>query len=215
MMGSVNKVILIGNLGADPEVSQTQSGTSVAKLRMATNESWTDKSGNRQERTEWHRVTVWGKTAEHCGQSLSQGRQVYVEGRLQTSEYTDKEGITRKATEIVADRVVFLSGAGAGGGQGGGQSGGGNWGGSSGGGKGGGGWGGGSNGGGGQGWGGAGQGGGQAGGQPAPQGGGGGWGNNGQQGGSGGRGGAGQPGGQGGAWGGQGGQQGGGGSINF
>lgn len=124
-MASVNKVILLGNLGADPEVRYTQTGTAVCSLRMATNEVWNDRDGNRQERTEWHRITVWGKTAELCGQYLSKGRQVYVEGRLQSSEYTDREGINRKGWEVVSDRVVFLSG-GERGGRGGG--GGGNWG---------------------------------------------------------------------------------------
>lgn len=122
-MASVNKVILLGNLGADPEVRYTQSGTAVCSLRMATNEVWNDRDGNRQERTEWHRITVWGKTAELCGQYLSKGRQVYVEGRLQSSEYTDREGINRKGWEVVSDRVVFLSG-----GERGGRGGGGGWG---------------------------------------------------------------------------------------
>lgn len=131
-MASVNKVILVGNLGADPELRNTQGGQAVCNLRLATNEVWTDKSGNAQERTEWHSITAWGKTAELCGQYLSKGRQVYIEGRLQSREYEDKEGVTRKVWEVVADRVVFLSGGeGGGGGRrsgGGGGGGGGGWG---------------------------------------------------------------------------------------
>ena len=109
-MASVNKVILIGNLGADPEVRYTSNGQAVTELRMATSEQWTDKDGQRQERTEWHAVSVWGKTAELCGQHLAKGRSVYVEGRLESREYTDKEGIKRKVWEIRADKVTFLDG---------------------------------------------------------------------------------------------------------
>ncbi|HEX7879576.1 MAG TPA: single-stranded DNA-binding protein, partial [Candidatus Eisenbacteria bacterium] len=87
----VNKVILVGNLGADPEIRYTTSGTAVATLRLATTESWMDKSGERTERTEWHRVIVWGKSAETASQYLSKGKQLYVEGRLQTREWTDKD----------------------------------------------------------------------------------------------------------------------------
>lgn len=115
---SVNKAIIIGNLGADPEVRYTQSGTAVGNLRIATNERWTDKSGQTQERTEWHRVVVFGKTAENCSKYLSKGRQVYVEGRLQTNEWQDKEGNKRYTTEIVANNVTFLSGGNGGGGGG-------------------------------------------------------------------------------------------------
>lgn len=107
-MASVNKVILIGHLGADPEVRFTSAGQAVASLRIATADNWTDKSGNRQERTEWHNVTAWGKTAENCGKFLAKGRQVYVEGHLQSREYQDKEGQTRKVWEVVADNVTFL-----------------------------------------------------------------------------------------------------------
>lgn len=107
-MASVNKVILIGNLGADPEVRFTSGGQAVASLRIATADQWTDKDGKRQERTEWHAVTVWGKTAENCGKFLAKGRQVYIEGRLQSREYQDKEGQTRKVWEVVADNVTFL-----------------------------------------------------------------------------------------------------------
>lgn len=110
--GSVNKVMLIGRLGTDPEVRYTSGGGAVANFSMATNDSWTDKSGQRQERTEWHRVVVWGKTAELCGQYLSKGRQAYIEGRLQTREWTDKEGQKRYTTEVVAQTVQFLGGPG-------------------------------------------------------------------------------------------------------
>jgi single-strand DNA-binding protein len=110
-MGSVNKVILIGNLGADPELKYTPSNRPLCNLSVATNEVFKDKSGQRQERTEWHRVTVWGEQAEHCSKYLSKGRSVYVEGRLQTRSWDDKEGKKRYSTDIVADRVVFLSGA--------------------------------------------------------------------------------------------------------
>ena len=113
-MGSVNKVILIGNLGADPELKYTPSSRPLCNLRIATTDVFKDKSGQRQERTEWHRVTVWGDQAENCNKYLSKGRSVYVEGRLQTRSY-DKEGQKHYATDIVADRVVFLgSGGGAG-----------------------------------------------------------------------------------------------------
>jgi single-strand DNA-binding protein len=109
-MASVNKVILVGNLGADPEVRYTQGGQAVTELRMATSEQWTDKDGQRQERTEWHAVSAWGKTAELCGQYLAKGRKVYVEGRLESREYTDKEGVKRKVWEVRADKVTFLDG---------------------------------------------------------------------------------------------------------
>lgn len=109
-MASVNKVILLGNLGADPEVRYTSNGQAVTELRLATSEQWTDKDGQRQERTEWHAVSVWGKTAELCGQHLAKGRSVYVEGRLESREYTDKEGVKRKVWEIRADKVTFLGG---------------------------------------------------------------------------------------------------------
>jgi single-strand DNA-binding protein len=107
-MGSVNKVILIGNLGRDPEVRYTQGGAPVANFTLATNESWTDKSGSRQERTEWHRVVVWGKTAEIVREHLTKGKQVYVEGSLQTRQWDDKEGNKRSTTEVKALRVVLL-----------------------------------------------------------------------------------------------------------
>ena len=107
-MGSVNKVILIGNLGADPELKYTPSNRPVCNLSLATNEVFKDKAGQRQERTEWHRVTVWGEQAEHCSKYLGKGRSVYVEGRLQTRSWDDKEGKKRYSTDMVADRVVFL-----------------------------------------------------------------------------------------------------------
>lgn len=122
-MAGVNKVILIGNLGRDPEMRYTQGGTPVARLSVATTRAWTNKQGERQEETEWHRVTVWGKSAEHCNQYLTKGRQVYVEGRLKTSSY-EQDGIKKWSTEIVADRVQFLGGRGEGGGGGGGGGGG-------------------------------------------------------------------------------------------
>lgn len=111
MASGVNKVLLIGRLGGDPEVRYTSNGGAVANFNVATNESWTDKSGQKQERTEWHKVVVWGKLGELCGQYLSKGRQVYVEGRLQTREWTDKEGNKRYTTEIVAQNVQFLGGS--------------------------------------------------------------------------------------------------------
>lgn len=118
-MASVNKVILIGNLGKDPEVRFTPGGQAVANFSVATSDSWTDKSGHKQERTEWHRIVVWGKLAELCGEYLKKGRQCYIEGRLQTREWTDKEGRKNYTTEVVASSVTFLGGregAGAGGG---------------------------------------------------------------------------------------------------
>ncbi len=116
----VNKVILIGNLGKDPEVRYTQGGQAVANLRIATSRSWTDKqSGQRKEETEWHDVEVWGKQAEQCGEYLAKGRQVYVEGRLKTDKWQDKQsGQERSRVKVVADSVRFLGGRGAGGGAG-------------------------------------------------------------------------------------------------
>ena len=107
-MASVNKVILIGNLGRDPEVRHTQSGTPVANFTMATTERWNDQAGERQERTEWHRVVVWGKQADIAGEYLRKGKQVYVEGSLQTREWTDREGNKRYTTEIRAQRFQML-----------------------------------------------------------------------------------------------------------
>src|SRR4051812_15717279 len=110
MAGGVNKVILIGNLGADPEVRFTQGGQAVANFRIATTDSWKDKNGQQQERTEWHRIVVWGKLAELCGEYLKKGRQCYVEGRLQTREWTNKDGQKQWTTEVVAQQVTFLGG---------------------------------------------------------------------------------------------------------
>jgi single-strand DNA-binding protein len=121
-MASLNKVFLIGNLGADPEVRYTQSGQAVANFRIATTDVWNDKSGERQERTEWHRIVVWGKQAENCAEYLKKGRPVHVEGRLQTRQWDDKDGKKQYTTEIVADRVTFLGSGGGGGGGGGGYS---------------------------------------------------------------------------------------------
>lgn len=112
MASGVNKVILIGRLGNDPEVRYTSNGGAVANFNLATNESWTDKAGAKQERTEWHRVVVWGKLGELCGQYLSKGRQAFVEGRLQTREWNDKEGHKRYTTEVVAQNIQFLGGPG-------------------------------------------------------------------------------------------------------
>lgn len=110
-MASVNKVILLGNLGAKPEVKYLPSGQAVCEMRLATNEQWTDKNDQKQERTEWHRIVVWGKMGENCGQYLDKGRQVYVEGRIQTRSWDDKEsGEKRYMTEIVAHTVQFLGG---------------------------------------------------------------------------------------------------------
>jgi single-strand DNA-binding protein len=107
-MASVNKVILIGNLGRDPETRYTQSGTPVAHFTMATSDRWTDPSGEKKERTEWHRIVVWGKQAEIVSQYLRKGRQVYIEGSLQTREWTDREGAKRQTTEVRAQRVQLL-----------------------------------------------------------------------------------------------------------
>ncbi len=109
---AVNIAIVVGNLGKDPEVRFTQSGRAVANFSVATSDSWTGQDGNRQERTEWHNIVVWGKQAELCGQYLAKGRQVFVQGRIQTRSWEDKTGNTRYTTEIVAQRVQFLGGAG-------------------------------------------------------------------------------------------------------
>ena len=109
---SVNKVILIGNLGKDPEVRFTNSGRAVARFPIATSEVWTDMDGNRQERTEWHNIIVWGKQGETCGQYLAKGRQVFVEGSIRSRSYDDKSGNKRYVTEIVAQRIRFLGGGG-------------------------------------------------------------------------------------------------------
>ena len=109
-MASVNKVILIGNLGRDPELRYTQGGQAVTNFSLATTEKFSSRDGTPQERTEWHRIVVWGKPAESCAKYLSKGRSVYVEGRLQTREWEDREGNKRSTTEINAQRVEFLGG---------------------------------------------------------------------------------------------------------
>lgn len=109
-MASVNKVILVGNLGRDPEVRYMPSGDAMANLNIATTDTWKDKEGEKQERTEWHRVVMFGKQAEIAGEYLKKGSQVYIEGRLQTRKWTDKTNIERYTTEIVADRMQMLGG---------------------------------------------------------------------------------------------------------
>jgi single-strand DNA-binding protein len=107
----VNKVILVGNLGQDPETRSTNGGNSVTTLRLATTEKFKDRDGAMQERTEWHTVIVWGKQGEACGRHLTKGRQVYVEGRLTTRKWQDKEGKDRYTTEVIGDNVRFLGGS--------------------------------------------------------------------------------------------------------
>ena len=119
-MASVNKVILIGNLGRDPETRYTTGGDAVTNLRIATTETWKDKSGEKQEKTEWHTVVLFGRQAEIAGEYLKKGRSVYIEGRLQTRKYTDKEGVEKYSTEVVGDRMQLLGGR-EGGGSGGGD----------------------------------------------------------------------------------------------
>jgi single-strand DNA-binding protein len=113
-MGSVNKVILVGNLGRDAELKYTPGGQAVCKLRLATTEVWNDKAGQRQEKTEWHSIDLWGRQAESLNEYLTKGKQIYVEGRLQTRKWTDKDGKDRYTTDIKADRIVLLSGGGGG-----------------------------------------------------------------------------------------------------
>ena len=115
-MGSVNKVILVGNLGRDAEMRYTPGGAAVATLNLATTEVWNDKAGQKQEKTEWHRIVLWGKTAESLNEYLTKGKQIYVEGRLQTRQWDDKDGNKRYTTEIRGDRIVLLGGGGGGGG---------------------------------------------------------------------------------------------------
>src|SRR5260221_6123609 len=119
-MGSVNKVILVGNLGRDAELRYTPGGAPVATLNLATTEVWNDKtSGQKQEKTEWHRIVLWGKSAESLSEYLTKGKQIYVEGRLQTRKWQDKDGHDKYTTEIRGDRIVLLGGGGGGGGMGG------------------------------------------------------------------------------------------------
>ena len=109
-MASLNKVIIIGNLGRDPESRYMPSGEQVTSISVATTESWKDKSGNKQEQTEWHRISFFGKLAEIAGQYLKKGSQVYVEGRIRTNKYTDRDGVERYQTQIIADRMQMLGG---------------------------------------------------------------------------------------------------------
>ena len=111
-MASVNKVIILGNLGADPELRYTNSGTAVANFRIATNDRWTDKGGESQERTEWHSIVAWAKLGEICGKYLKKGRPVYIEGRLQTRSWEDQSGNKRYTTEIIAQTMQMLGGRG-------------------------------------------------------------------------------------------------------
>ncbi len=111
-MASINKVILIGNLGRDPEIRYTASGTAVANFTIATTDNWTNKDGTKEARTEWHRIVAWGRLGEICGEYLSKGKSVYIEGRIQTREWEDKEGNKRQTTEIVAYQMQMLGGKG-------------------------------------------------------------------------------------------------------
>jgi single-strand DNA-binding protein len=110
MAGGLNKAILIGNLGKDPEVRYTPSGLGVANFNIATSESWTNKEGAKETRTEWHRIVAFGKLAEICGEYLSKGKQVYIEGRIQTRDWEDQNGVKRYTTEIVANQMLMLGG---------------------------------------------------------------------------------------------------------
>mgnify|MGYP002777071056 CR=1 FL=1 len=121
MARGINKVILVGNLGNDPEVRYSQSGSALTTISVATSESWKDKDGNMQERTEWHRVKFFGRLAEIAGEYLKKGRQVYIEGRLRTEKYTDKAGIEKYSTDIIADEMQMLGGNPGMGGEGGGE----------------------------------------------------------------------------------------------
>ncbi len=107
-MAGVNKVILVGHLGRDPELRYTQNGQAVANFSLATSESYAKRDGEREERTEWHRIVAWGRLAEICAEYLSKGRQVYIEGRIQTREWEDREGEKRRTTEIVAREMQML-----------------------------------------------------------------------------------------------------------
>ena len=123
MAEGLNRVILLGNLGADPELRMTGGGTAVLKLRLATSESYLDRNKQRQERTEWHRVVVWGRRAEGLGKVLGKGDRILVEGSLRTSSYDDKEGNKRYTTEVIANNIVLSGGGRPGGGGGGGGGG--------------------------------------------------------------------------------------------
>ena len=115
--GSINKVFIIGNLGSDPEVKYTQSGDAVTTLSVATTDSWKDKAGEQQEKTEWHRVVLWRKTAEIAGQYLKKGSKVYIEGSLETRKWEDKDGVTKYTTEIKGREMQMMGGQAGGGGQ--------------------------------------------------------------------------------------------------
>lgn len=107
-MAGVNKVILVGNVGRDPELRHTKTNTAVCSFSLATSEKWTGKDGNKEEKTEWHRIVIWGKLAEISGEYLSKGKQVYIEGRLQTREWEDSDGNKKQTTEIVASNMTML-----------------------------------------------------------------------------------------------------------
>jgi single-strand DNA-binding protein len=105
---SINKVILVGRLGADPELRYTSSGSPVCNFSVATSEKWTDETGDKQEKVEWHRIASWSKLAENCSKYLVKGREVYIEGRIQTRSYEDKDGLIKYITEVIAMKVEFL-----------------------------------------------------------------------------------------------------------
>ncbi len=107
-MSSLNKIMLIGNLGRDPEIRYTQDGSPVATFSMATSENWTDKNGNRQEHTEWHNIVAWTRLADLCKRYLSKGRQVYIVGKIRTREWNDRDGNKRRTTEVIASQIVLL-----------------------------------------------------------------------------------------------------------
>ena len=107
-MSGINKVILVGRLGADPEMKKTSTGQTVTRINLATSENWVNRDGERQEKTEWHRIVVWGKLGESCANHLSKGRQVYIEGRLQTRSWETEKGDKKFSTEVVANQVLFL-----------------------------------------------------------------------------------------------------------
>ena len=108
MANGLNKAILIGNLGRDPEVRYTPSGLAVANFSIATSETWTNKEGEKETRTEWHRIVAFGKLGEICGEYLAKGKQIYIEGRIQTRDWEDKDGVKRYTTEIVASQMIML-----------------------------------------------------------------------------------------------------------
>ena len=115
MARGINKVIIVGTLGKDPEVRYSQSGSALTSISLATNEKWKDKNGETQERTEWHRIKFFGKLAEIAGEYLKKGGQVYIEGSLRTDKYTDKQGVEKYSTDIIANEMQMLGGAPGGG----------------------------------------------------------------------------------------------------